>query len=960
MTNPDCLHYVCYEGDSDSDKSLNPAIFGTKEDPIYNGPPAKTYSFALDQFQKLAIACVERKESVLVSAHTSAGKTVVAEYACAVAFREHQKVVYTSPIKALSNQKFRELEAAFADQGETAVGLMTGDVTLNPHANVIVMTTEILRSMLYRGSEMLREIAWVIFDEVHYMQDKDRGVVWEETIIILPHEIRMVFLSATLPNAKEFAKWIAHIHQQPCHVVYTEARPVPLKFFGFTQGGQKMAALLDSRGNFHENYFTKLMNSAKESNDKATKARKVEMNEPGKWKKVDTTPTNNVQGDIRNLVQLFQTKDYLPVIIFAFGKRAAELSATSIAEVMDLTNSKEKEQIDFLFKRAISSLCQEDQELEAIRKIRPVLRLGIAVHHSGMLPILKELTEILFQQSLIKVLCATETFAMGLNMPARTVLFTGLHKFDGTGRRPLTSGEFIQMSGRAGRRGSDKKGFVVLMLDSHTNRAELEALLKGKATPLDSSFKLSYYTVLNLLQKVEGTQQSIHDIIRNSFQQFQHDSNLPRLKQEMEDLQDKAASLKVDDVLIKQNRRLELVKEQISKHTRWLTEKKITHQKSLLFWSPGRLIKVRGWGPGVVIAPLAPAFGDPYFLDVALAYQSSVSEEFKPVNLLNNSSGVSIGIFPLPLNRVEDISRITIPVASDLRPVKELNMLLLKLIAVVNEFKGDLPLVRWIHELETDDPEVLETMSKVEKLEIELVGLLPMTAGTDGFVQEKVNEKIKTLVEIDKLRKEMENSILVSFEDEYKSRVQVLKKLGHINENGVLTLKGKAACYIDAGDELVSAELLFNGVLKRLNKNDLVAFLSCLVPFHEKTEERSGEHPTLHEAMAQLKEITTLIAHTTIESRMEMDEAEYVESFHPWFLEIMYAWSKGSTFHEVCQMTEIFEGVIIRAARRLAELIEQLGDAARVIGDMDLVSNLQEANITLKRDIMFSASLYFD
>ncbi|CAI5528039.1 unnamed protein product [Closterium sp. Naga37s-1] len=193
--------------------------------------PAKEYPFKLDPFQEEAVRCLEANESVLVSAHTSAGKTVVAEYAIAMAMRDNQRVVYTSPIKALSNQKFREMSQEFGD-----VGLMTGDVTIAPNATCLVMTTEILRSMLYRGSDFVREVGWIIFDEVHYLRDKERGVVWEESIVMAPKSSRFVFLSATVPNAREFAEWVAKVHQQPCHIVYTDYRPTPLQHYIFLAG----------------------------------------------------------------------------------------------------------------------------------------------------------------------------------------------------------------------------------------------------------------------------------------------------------------------------------------------------------------------------------------------------------------------------------------------------------------------------------------------------------------------------------------------------------------------------------------------------------------------------------------------------------------------------------------------------------------------------------------------------
>ena len=215
--------------------------------------PAKTYKFKLDPFQEEAILCIENNESVLVSAHTSAGKTVTAEYAIALSLKEKQRVIYTTPIKALSNQKYREFYEEFSD-----VGLMTGDVTINPSASCLIMTTEILRSMLYRGSEIMREVGWVIFDEIHYMRDKERGVVWEETIILLPDNVHYVFLSATIPNARQFAEWIAHLHKQPCHVVYTDYRPTPLQHYMYPSGGDGIHLVVDEHGDFREDNFAQV------------------------------------------------------------------------------------------------------------------------------------------------------------------------------------------------------------------------------------------------------------------------------------------------------------------------------------------------------------------------------------------------------------------------------------------------------------------------------------------------------------------------------------------------------------------------------------------------------------------------------------------------------------------------------------------------------------------------------
>ena len=226
--------------------------------PTYKGRRAKEYEFQLDPFQETSVAVLERDESVMVAAHTSAGKTVVAEYAIAMAFRDKQRVIYTSPLKALSNQKFRELTEEFGGDDGSEVGLMTGDVSINQNATCVVMTTEVLRSMLYRGSDIIREVKWIIFDEVHYMRDRERGVIWEETIIFCPKNARMVFLSATLPNAFQFAKWITKLHAHPCHVVYTDHRPTPLLHYAFPRGGKKPLLVVDAERNINEGNFQML------------------------------------------------------------------------------------------------------------------------------------------------------------------------------------------------------------------------------------------------------------------------------------------------------------------------------------------------------------------------------------------------------------------------------------------------------------------------------------------------------------------------------------------------------------------------------------------------------------------------------------------------------------------------------------------------------------------------------
>lgn len=482
--------------------------------------PAKKFKFTLDPFQQVSVTSIERNESVLVSAHTSAGKTVVAEYAIAQCLKNNQRVIYTSPIKALSNQKYRDFMAEFGD-----VGLMTGDVTINPTATCLVMTTEILRSMLYRGSEIMREVAWVVFDEVHYLRDKARGVVWEETIILLPDNVRYVFLSATIPNAMQFAEWITKIHRQPCHVVYTDFRPTPLQHYLFPAGADGIHLVVDEKGAFREDNFSRAMNSLviKQGDNPpgAAKNRKGK----GKDKRMNRGGGKG-DSDIYKIVKMIMQRSYNPVIVFSFSKVQCESYALQMSQLA-FNDDTEKELVSKVFNGAIEMLSEADRELPQIKNLLPLLRRGIGIHHSGLLPILKETIEILFQESLIKVLFATETFSIGLNMPAKTVVFTSVRKFDGKDNRWVTPSEFIQMSGRAGRRGIDERGIVIMMIDEKMEPSVAKEIVRGEQDNLNSEFHLGYNMILNLV-RVEGF--SPEFMLESCFYQFQNMSSVSGLE----------------------------------------------------------------------------------------------------------------------------------------------------------------------------------------------------------------------------------------------------------------------------------------------------------------------------------------------------------------------------------------------------------------------------------------------
>jgi ATP-dependent RNA helicase DOB1 len=370
--------------------------------------------------------------------------------------------------------------------------------------------------MLYRGSEVMREVAWVIFDEIHYMRDKDRGVVWEEAIILLPEKVRFVFLSATIPNAREFAEWISQTKSQPCHVVYTNFRPTPLQHYIFPSGGDGIHLVVDEKGRFREDNFKKALSqlSGITGADKS-----IIMNS----KKERSSKGAN---DLYKIVNMIMERNYHPVIVFSFSKRECEALALQISK-MDFNTSEEKKLVHSVFHNAIDSLSEDDKNLPQIEHILPLLERGIGIHHSGLLPILKEIIEILFQEGLLKALFATETFSIGLNMPAKTVVFTHTRKFDGKDFRWISSGEYIQMSGRAGRRGLDDRGIVIQMMDEMMDAAAAKTMLKGSPDPLLSAFHLSYNMILNLLRLEDICPEYM---LEKSFFQFQNISELPNLQ----------------------------------------------------------------------------------------------------------------------------------------------------------------------------------------------------------------------------------------------------------------------------------------------------------------------------------------------------------------------------------------------------------------------------------------------
>ncbi len=455
-----------------------------------------------DPFQLKSIEAIDAEKSVLVSAPTGSGKTAIAEYAIEKALERNERVIYTAPIKALSNQKYRDFSARYPDK----VGLLTGDVTLYPHSPVVIMTTEIYRNQLFEDPERLKNTSWVIFDEVHYLDDLERGTVWEEAIMFSPEHVRFLALSATAPNIQEVADWIQNILKHPIEVIIETHRPVPLVNLFQCQG----RIYDDPRTLKKEGYLNREFWPSGFGREERHARR--DRFQRGNFDRFLRTKPNRTDDLVRELVK----DGRLPCLYFAFGRKRTEELAWEQGK-FDFLSAEEKSKIEELYKK----LCERfdlSHETSAIDMKRLILK-GIAFHHAGMLPTLKEVIEQLFTSKLIKLIFTTETFALGINMPAKTVVFDELRKFYGTHFAPLRTRDFFQMAGRAGRRGMDSAGFVYTRVNPHQlPYPVLNRILYGKPEPIESQFNSCYATLLNLYSQFGS---KLLKIYPRSFHYFQ-------------------------------------------------------------------------------------------------------------------------------------------------------------------------------------------------------------------------------------------------------------------------------------------------------------------------------------------------------------------------------------------------------------------------------------------------------
>ncbi|KAG9902827.1 antiviral helicase, partial [Aureobasidium melanogenum] len=979
---------------------------------------AREWPFEPDTFQKEAIYHLENGDSVFVAAHTSAGKTVVAEYAIALAAKHMTKAIYTSPIKALSNQKFRDFRQEFDD-----VGILTGDVQIRPEASCLIMTTEILRSMLYRGADIIRDVEFVIFDEVHYVNDLERGVVWEEVIIMLPEHVTLILLSATVPNTLEFASWVGRTKKKNIYVISTPKRPVPLEHYLWA--GKEMYKIVNADKQFIEKGWKDAndvlsgkdkIKAAEEKQEAAAAAARGGGSQRGGRGQAQRggqqrggaqrggaqqrggrggAPAPRGQGNIartgrgggrttaaqdRNiwvhLIQHLRKEDLLPACIFVFSKKRCEENADALSN-LDYCTATEKSAIHMILEKSLARLKPEDRQLPQIRRLRELLSRGIAVHHGGMLPIVKECVEILFAKTLVKVLFATETFAMGLNLPTRTVVFSGYRKHDGRQFRDLLPGEYTQMAGRAGRRGLDPVGSVIIVApgaDEAPPAGRLRQMMLGDPTKLRSQFRLTYNMILNLL-RVEALK--IEEMIKRSFSENATQALLPeheqkvklseadlaKIKREPCDICDKdleechTAAMRYQQLT--SDLHLALLSSPVGR--RMLQPKRLVVYKRDGVRTVGVLLREgvsKGISPSLSVMEVVPSKSKRQNADL-LPYLPRYRRRFTPQP--SAPEQMKLRLATVPYSELECLTGSTLQFdvtgASSKMP-EAMEQLKEQLLGACSSWtsatwqEADYSRIKEIGIRNILDERSKAAHDAQENKECVLCENLEKHFAMmhdEWLIKENINQ----------LRALMSDQNLQLLPD-YEQRIAVLKDLGFVDENSRVELKGKVACEIHSADELVLTELVLENVLADYEPEEIVALLSAFV-FQEKTDQIPTMTPALERGQETIIKISEKVNHyqTLHQVILSADDSnDFVSRPRFGLVEVIYEWARGMSFNRITDLTDVMEGTIVRVITRLDETCREVKNAARIIGDPTLFTKMQTCQEMIKRDICATASLY--
>ena len=879
---------------------MPPAAFDPAADPsaTFAVPPLEQlFPFPLDGFQLEAIDALNQGHSVVVSAPTGSGKTLVGEYAIHRALAHGRKVFYTTPLKALSNQKLRDFREQF---GNERVGLMTGDLTVNREASIVVMTTEIFRNMLYAeiedGDDPLEGVEAVVLDECHYMNDSQRGTVWEESIIHCPPVVQLVALSATVANAGQLTDWIERVHG-PTQLVMSNYRPVPLQFSFCSAKG--LHPLLNEEGTgLHPN--CKVWRAPQGHRRKGPKTPK---------------PPQPEAPPLGFVVAQMAEREMLPAIYFIFSRRGCDKAVRDLGKVC-LVSPPEQARIAArleAFVAATPEAVRDGGHDEALLR-------GIAAHHAGVLPAWKELIEELFQQGLVKVVFATETLAAGINMPARSTVISALSKRTERGHRPLMGSEFLQMAGRAGRRGLDTQGYVVTVQSRFEGVREAGQLATAPADPLVSQFTPSYGMVLNLLQRYELAKAK--ELVERSFGRYlatldltDDEARIAELRDQLSQLSDQAVEVAWDDFEDYEKQRGRLREERrLLRILQQQAEETVAHELTvaLRFASEGALVSLK-----------APA----------------LRGRIAPAVIVEKVDGP--GQFPLLLCLTDENVWVLVPCTAVVSLHAELSCLQVKGLPVPelrragelrhgDQSSGGLALavahMARRHDMTTPQydlaGEVQDQAHLVHELELTLE-LHPAHRAGDRKKLRKQRFRIEELEAEIEERQRILHFRANRHWDTFLALIEILRHFGCLaGEEGLEPTEiGRTVGALRGDNELWLGLALMSGHLDELEPADLAAVFEAISTEVNRPDLWSGfpPSPASEEALHDLRGI-----------RRELQRQQEVASlvmplwFEPELMGLVHAWAKGVSWSDLIANTSLDEGDVVRIMRRTVDLLAQV------------------------------------
>jgi ATP-dependent RNA helicase HelY len=925
------------------------------------------YPFALDPFQEEAIAHLATGESAMVAAPTGTGKTVVAEFGVFRAARKGFKVMYTTPIKALSNQKFRDLREQY---GAEKVGLLTGDIIENRDGQIMVMTTEVLRNMLLQTPSELWDVGCIIFDEIHYLADPERGTTWEESIIMCPKYIQLVCLSATVSNAAEVADWIGRTHK-PIHLVTYFKRAVPLSLYYFLDGNLNL--VINAKGqqvvDFNVGGEVRKKNFGQ--------ARRGPILEEDIHTRERTEPT------AREIVEALEKVDLLPAIFFQFSRRDCE-AAAEVCAMMRLEAIRNREtvrRINDILASYLERLSPEDRKLEQVQLVAYLARRGFGFHHAGLLPILKQLVEELFGKALMRVVFATDTLALGVNMPARTVVIGRMSKFDGVSRRPLLPNEFQQMAGRAGRRGIDEQGHVVIPYSPFVTFHEALNIATGPLRPVESAFTMRYNSVLNLWDPPEG--ERVLTVMKSSLLQFQQNRRLRDLEDAVEEEEERIEAIPVGcligydngEELLDEYERLGRVLEEARRHEKkaaqnlqyleaqregipWKRPERDALRRAFRTLPQGSLVHLEGRGWAVYLGRgLGAVVG--LFLPVG-EHGTEMGEvipltEYRGIDYLPDE--------PVTVQLPQALTTIAVPPTVPLHEMatpEEMDALKKSL----EEAFASLPdLEAWKAEYGASLTERMEGATEKAQAQLDEIRaeIREAAAAERKHVCHACNvrsehrafrrQRARLLIDRDNAEKKLNDRRKFEetrLQNTLKGLVNVLVQFSYIRK-GELTYKAKKLSDIFDTNALMVVEMIEGNYLERLQPEDIAEIFSWFA--YDRDIDFLNRLLLPRYLVNLRRELDDL--QNAIFAAERRNNVNLTRGYNPYFFGAARAWCKGTSIADLLDQVDISEGDLVMTFNKTLDLMRQVRDMFVHYDPQNaLLGQIEEAGKMVRRGVV--------